>query len=58
MRSGPYIFNFSNDSYVIAWLERVGYDYDVICDEDLHTHGQEPLQHYRVLITGSHPVYT
>lgn len=57
MRPGPYTFNFINDSYVIAWLERAGYDYDVICDEDLHTDGHEVLRDYRVLITGSHPEY-
>jgi N,N-dimethylformamidase len=45
------------DLYVIDWLEHEGFAYDVITDHDLHAEGQEILEPYRVLITGTHPEY-
>ncbi len=29
------------DTHLLAWLEHFGYEYDVICDEDLHHEGLE-----------------
>ena len=57
IRPGLYTFNYVNDTHVLKWLETKGYDYDVATDEDLHRHGRELLEPYRVLITGSHPEY-
>src|SRR5919109_2133373 len=49
--------HFAADLYLIAWLEARGVSYDVITDEQLHTHGRELLARYRVVLTGSHPEY-
>ncbi|WP_416896372.1 MAG: N,N-dimethylformamidase beta subunit family domain-containing protein [Minwuia sp.] len=45
------------DCNIIGWLEHAGQAYDVITDEDLHTHGDALLKPYRAVITGSHPEY-
>ena len=57
MRPGLYTFNFINDSYVCAWLESMGQDYDVISDEDIEAEGAALLSQYTTVITGSHPEY-
>jgi len=57
MQPGLYTFNYVNDTHVLAWLEASGQPYDVITDHDLHHHGREILDGYRVLITCSHPEY-
>jgi N,N-dimethylformamidase len=48
---------FNLDLYIIDWLERFGFDYDVVGDEDIHYEGAEALKPYRVLITAGHPEY-
>ena len=48
---------FNLDLYIVAWMEKFGFDYDVITDEDLHNEGLDLLRNYRVLITGGHPEY-
>lgn len=45
------------DCNIIGWLEHAGTGYDVITDEDLHTHGADLLNPYRAIVTGSHPEY-
>ena len=50
-------WNFNLDLFIIDWLEKLGGDYDVITEEDLHTHGYDLLRPYQVIITGSHPEY-
>jgi N,N-dimethylformamidase len=45
------------DLYMVDWLEEKGFEYDVITDEDLHVHGMELLDQYKVVMTGSHPEY-
>ena len=50
-------WNFNLDLFIIDWLERLGGDYDVITEEDLHTHGYDLLKPYAVVLTGSHPEY-
>jgi len=49
--------HFGADMYLIDWLDRKGFDHDVVTDEDLHHEGLELLRPYRVIITGSHPEY-
>jgi len=49
--------HFSADLFLIEWLERFGFEYDVATDEDLHNEGRELLDHYAVVVTGSHPEY-
>jgi len=48
---------FNLDLYIVAWLEKFGFEYDVITDEDLHNDGRDLLRNYRVVITGGHPEY-
>ncbi len=50
-------WNFNLDLFIIDWLEKLGGDYDVITEEDLHKHGQDLLAPYQVILTGSHPEY-
>ncbi len=50
-------WNFNIDLFIIDWLEKLGGDYDVITEEDLHREGLGLLTPYRVVITGSHPEY-
>lgn len=49
--------HFSSDLLFLQWLERKGYQYDVITDEELHAVGKDAVSDYRVVITGSHPEY-
>lgn len=51
------LWNFSEDLFVIDWLERSGIDYDVITDDDLHREGLSLLEPYRTVVTGTHPEY-
>jgi N,N-dimethylformamidase len=44
--------------YLIDWLNRLGFQYDVVVDDDVHANGLNLLEKYRVVITGSHPEYT
>ena len=57
MRPGLYTFNYVNDTHIVQWLESRGFGYDLATDEDLHRHGRDLLDGYRVVITGSHPEY-
>ena len=51
------IWGLPADMNIIAWLENVGLDYEVITDEDLHEEGARLLGRYRAVLTGSHPEY-
>ncbi|MDA1189165.1 MAG: N,N-dimethylformamidase [Chloroflexi bacterium] len=54
-RGGPHCL--AADLYLIDWMEKKGFEYDVFIDEDLHLDGPELLAPYKVLVTGSHPEY-
>jgi N,N-dimethylformamidase len=54
---GSGLWQFNADLHLTDWLERKGFDYDVITDEDLHAEGFDLLKGYRVVLTGSHPEY-
>ena len=45
------------DLYIVGWLERSGYPYEVLTDEDLHAEGIDALRPYDVVVTASHPEY-
>jgi N,N-dimethylformamidase len=49
--------HLGEDIYLLDWLERLGYDYDVLTDHQVHAEGAAALAGYRVVITGSHPEY-
>ncbi len=48
-------WQYPADLHLIYWLETMGYDYDVITDEDVTYDGLARLEQYNVIITGSHP---
>ncbi len=48
-------WQYPADLHMIYWLETMGYDYDVITDEDVTYDGLARLELYNVIITGSHP---
>ncbi len=51
------LWSFNPDTHILAWLERCGFAFDVITDEDLHREGAGLLQPYRAVVTGTHPEY-
>ena len=50
-------WQFPADLSVIAWLERKGYDYEVLTEEDVHREGVAALSAYRCVLSGTHPEY-
>lgn len=48
---------FNADLHLTDWLERLGYEFDVVTDEDLHHDGLDLLSPYDVVITGTHCEY-
>ncbi len=55
--TGSTLWQFNADTHIINWLEALGYDYDVITDEDLHEDGLAAIEQYKVVISGTHPEY-
>ncbi|WP_172327896.1 N,N-dimethylformamidase beta subunit family domain-containing protein [Mangrovicoccus sp. HB161399] len=54
---GSAVYQYNADTHLFDWLEQMGYDYDVITDEDLHEGGLDLLAPYDVVMTGTHPEY-
>ena len=50
-------WQFPADMSIIYWLEKKGYAYDVITDEDLHREGLACLKPYNVVLNGTHSEY-
>ncbi|WP_029356607.1 N,N-dimethylformamidase beta subunit family domain-containing protein [Bosea sp. 117] len=48
-------WQYPADLHLIYWLETMGYEYDVVTDEDVTYDGLARLENYNVVITGSHP---
>ncbi|SDR98248.1 N,N-dimethylformamidase beta subunit family domain-containing protein [Bradyrhizobium canariense] len=48
-------WQYPADLHMIYWLEKKGYEYDIITDEDVTYDGLARLENYNVIITGSHP---
>ncbi|MBL29211.1 MAG: N,N-dimethylformamidase large subunit [Rhodospirillaceae bacterium] len=48
-------WQYPADLHLVYWLEKMGYAYDVITDEDVTYDGLARLENYNVVITGSHP---
>ena len=57
MRPNTMLYGFSGDGYILSWLDKLGYDVDIITDEDLEHEGYAAIKRYSVLITGCHPEY-
>lgn len=58
MSSMGVTWQFPADLSIIAWLEHMGYEYELMTEEDLHLEGASALAPYRVVLTGSHPEYS
>jgi N,N-dimethylformamidase len=54
---GSGLRHYPADTHLLAWLEALGFDFDVVTDEDLHQEGASLLAPYSVVLTGSHPEY-
>lgn len=50
-------WGFPADLSIVAWLDRMGYEWELITDEDLHREGAAALKPYRVVINGTHCEY-
>lgn len=57
MSSMGVTWQFPADLSVIAWLDHMDYDYEVITDEDVQREGIAALKPYTVVLTGTHPEY-
>ncbi|MBU2532140.1 MAG: N,N-dimethylformamidase large subunit, partial [Alphaproteobacteria bacterium] len=49
--------HYPADTHLHTWLEDQGYAFDIITDQELHDEGTALLEHYAVVLTGSHPEY-
>ena len=54
---GSGLRHFPADSHLTAWLEKKGFEFDVITDWELHHEGVSLLERYKTVMTGSHPEY-
>ena len=50
-------WQFPADLSIVAWLEHMGYEYDMLTDFDLHAEGVQALKPYSVVINGTHAEY-
>lgn len=50
-------WQFPADLSIVAWLEHMGYEYDMLTDFDLHAEGVDALKPYAVVINGTHAEY-
>lgn len=48
-------WQFPADLHLIDWLTEMGYNFDVITDEEVSYDGLERIEGYNVLLTGTHP---
>ena len=55
--AGSCLRHFPADTHLLAWLEALGQDFDVITDEDLDADGVDAIAPYKVVMTTSHPEY-
>jgi N,N-dimethylformamidase len=51
-------WQFPADLSIIGWLEHMGYDYEVLTDEDIQREGVAALKPYRTVINGTHCEYS
>jgi N,N-dimethylformamidase len=53
----PSLWQFNADLHLVDWMTQLGYEFDVLTDEDMHLEGVAALAPYNVVLTGSHPEY-
>ena len=56
-QGGSCLRHFAADTHLLAWLDALGHDFDVITDEDLDADGAGAIAQYKVVMTTSHPEY-
>jgi len=54
---GSGLRHFAADGHLWYWLWKLGYDFDVITDDELHRHGHDAIRDYQVVMTCTHPEY-
>lgn len=54
---GSGLRHFGADAHLWYWLEKMGYDFDVITDDELHREGLAAIEGYSVVTTTTHPEY-
>ena len=54
---GSALRHFAADAHLWYWLEKKGYAFDVITDDELHAEGADAIAAYDVVTTTSHPEY-
>ena len=56
-KGGSCLRHFPADTHLLAWLDALGHDFDVVTDEDLDADGVGAIAQYKVVMTCSHPEY-
>ncbi|MFO0294033.1 MAG: N,N-dimethylformamidase beta subunit family domain-containing protein, partial [Rhodospirillales bacterium] len=51
------IYKFCQDLLIVDWLDRAGFDCEIVTDDDLHAEGAGALAPYACIISASHPEY-
>lgn len=57
MRPKERLWQLPADTHLIDWLDALGFQYDVITEDDLDAEGLALLAPYRCVMTGTHPEY-
>jgi N,N-dimethylformamidase len=55
--TGSGLRHMQADTHLLAWLEKSGYAYDIVTDEELHLEGVAAIKNYPAVLTGTHPEY-
>ncbi len=53
----PSLWQFNADLHLVDWLYEMGYEVDILTDEDVQREGVALLKQYRIVLTGHHPEY-
>ncbi|MBN9490959.1 MAG: LamG domain-containing protein [Alphaproteobacteria bacterium] len=51
------VWQFPADLSIVAWLEHMKYDYEILTDEDLHRDGVAALKPYSMVLNATHCEY-
>ena len=51
------VWQYNADLHLVDWFSEMGYEVDIITDQDLHSEGAELLRPYKVVVSGTHPEY-
>lgn len=53
----PSLWQFNADLHLVDWLHEMGYEVDILVDEDVQREGVSLLKQYPIVLTGHHPEY-